>query len=243
MAVLLINQGTQSAVNFDQNGTVYTQVVHMESGTVNVGTISSLPNISGGTIGLITRVSTIGTVEVGTISAMPNIPGGTVGLITRVNTLGTLEVGTISSLPNIPGGTITNLVSGTINSGTVTMTAGTVRNDGRPSRNILSYGTTFGGTAAGYSTVVAAPGVGTSTWVSDVSINNPYGSIVCMVGFGTALQGTSVLIRGVYGTQVGVGIQKSYPMAVNSGMTNTDLVAYIGAAGTIDVSVSYFVSA
>lgn len=202
MPVLLINQGTQSAVNFDLSGTTYTQVVHIATGT---------------------------------IATLPNIPGGTVNLATRVGNLGTLESGTIASLPNLPGGTI--------NAGTVVMTAGTVRNDGRTTRNIMTYGTTFGGTAAGYATLVAAPGVGTSTWVSDLSVNNAYGSITCIVGFGTFLQGTSVLMRGIYGTQVGVGIQKTYALPVNAGATNTDLVAYIGAAGTIDVNLSYFVSA
>lgn len=269
------------------------------NGTVSTGGAGTQPTrIIDGTV---TRVSTIGTLEVGTISTMPNIPGGTIGLITRVGNVGTLEVGTITTLPNVPGGTlglvttvsnitngsvritvgtitegtIRNLISGTINAatailnsgtinvgtfvmpsgtisvlpnlpqGSINVTAGTFRDDGRTTRNILSYGTQFGGTAAGYATLVGstAVGVGTSTWVCDVSINNPSGNIVCLVGFGTALQGTSVLLRGTYGTSAGVGQQRSFPKAVNSGMTNQDLVAYIGGAGTVDFNVSYFISA
>ena len=67
--------------------------------------------------------------------------------------------------------------------------------------------------------------------------------VFCVVGFGTALTGTSVLFGGVLGTQVAVGIQKGFSRAVNAGMTNQDLVAYIGGAGTVDVSISYFISA
>lgn len=138
----------------------------------------------------------------------------------------------------LAGGTTS---AGTINAGTIN--AGTVRNDGRPARNILSYGTTFGGTAAGYGTLVAAPGVGTSIWVNDISITNSNGSVTCLAGFGTALNGTSVLAKGNFGTHTGIGIQKSYPMAVNAGMTNTDLVCYVGAAGTAEFTVTYFISA
>ena len=170
-----------------------------------------------------------------------------------VDTVGTLnyqaiklDMGTVGAsnpfsgtLPMLSAGTISKLEQGSIN-----VTAGTIKNDGRPSRNILTYGTSFGGTAAGYGTLVgsASVGAGTSTWINDVSvINTGAGTLTALVGFGTVLNGTSVLVKGDFGPQG--GIQKSYPLAVNAGMTNQDLVCYVAAAGTIQVNVSYFISA
>ena len=250
--------------------------VQFNNGTVNLVGAGAITRLEGGTLGLITRVGNVGTLEVGTISTLPNLPGGTVNLITRVGNVGTLEVGTISTMPNIPGGTIGvvttvsnisngtirvtvgTISAGTINTGTVnagtintgtinagTINAGTIRNDGRPARNILTYGTTMSGAGAAYATLVgsAAVGVGTSTWVESISISNPNANLTCLVGFGTALNGTSVLLKGTYGTTSAVGIMKAFPDATNAGMTNQDLVAYISGAGTIDVNVSYFISA
>ena len=134
------------------------------------------------------------------------------------------------------GGTQTQVVRLDMGSGTAV--------DPFSKRTILSYGTTFGGTAAGYGTLVgsAAVGVGTSTWINDLSIiNTGAGTLTALMGFGTSLNGTSVLAKGEFGPQG--GIQKSYPLPVNCGMTNQDLVCYIGAAGTVDFNVSYFISA
>jgi hypothetical protein len=269
---LLINQGTNSAVNFDLSGTINTQVIAIGYGTVS--TLGTLPNIPGGTIGVVSSLSA------GTIT---KVEGGTIGLITRVGNLGTLESGTISSLPNIPGGTlgvvqsisagtITRVEGGTINAATVvlnsgtinvatisagtvvvgigtithgTIDAGTVRIDARTTQNIITFGTQIAATAALVATIVgsASVGAGTSLWVNDISIINPYGSVLCVIGFGTAQQGTNVLLRGILGTQTGVGIEKQFPKLVNAGMTNQDLVFSTGAAGTIDLSISYLISA
>ena len=133
---------------------------------------------------------------------------------------------------------------GTVNYQIVKLDLGGAGTSCLSKRTILSYGTTFGGTAAGYGTLVGstAVGVGTSLWVNDLSIiNTGAGTLTALVGFGTALNGTSVLAKGEFGPQG--GIQKSYPLPVNCGMTNQDLVCYIGAAGTVDVAVSYFISA
>lgn len=199
-------------------------------------------------------VMTVGTVAAGTVAVSAG---------TMIQTIGTVNTGTIN-VATVTAGTITNLVSGTINSATAvlnsgtinvatavvtvgtithgTIDAGTVKNDGRPARNVPTYGTTFGGTAAGYATLVGSAGAGTSIWVNDLSIvNSQGGTITCLVGFGTALNGTSVLAKGNFGPRE--GIEKAYPLSVNAGMTNQDLVAYISAAGTIDVNVSYFISA
>jgi len=150
-------------------------------------------------------------------------------------TVSMINAGTITSVGTIPGiGVITTLTNGTINDGTVHL-------DGRPGRNILSYGTTFVGTAS-YGTLIgsAAVGVGTSIWVNDVSIVNSSGTVTALVGFGTALNGTSIIAKGLFSPNS--GIEKSFQLPVNAGMTNQDLVCYISAAGTIDVNVSYFIS-
>lgn len=213
----------------------------------NAGTIAALPNVPGGTIGVVSSVTDLANLAKGTIT---RLEGGTLGVVSSITDVANLAKGTItrveggtigliSSITNLAAGTVTRLEQGSIN-----VTAGTFRDDGRTARNILSYGTQFGGTAAGYATLVgsASVGAGTATWVCDVSINNPNGNIVCLVGFGTALQGTSVLLRGTYGTTAGVGQQRAFPKPVNSGMTNQDLVAYIGGAGTVDFNVSYFIA-
>lgn len=128
--------------------------VQFNNGTIDLikaGTITTLPNIPGGTLGLITRISTLGTMEVGTISSLPNIPGGTLGLITRVGNVGTLEVGTISSLPNLPQGSI-NVTAGTITAGTVGGKAATgAAASGNP---VFVAGTDPGGTIYGLRTDV-----------------------------------------------------------------------------------------
>ena len=157
------------------------------------------------------------------------------------------QIGTVNyQIVKLDMGTagVSNPFSGTIP--TVTnLAGGTLKLDGRSGRNILSYGTTFGGTAAGYGTLVgsAAVGAGTSIWVNDLSIINSKGTgnLTALIGFGTALNGTSVLAKGDFSAQG--GIEKHYSLPVNAGMTNSDLVCYIGAAGTIDVNVSYFISA
>jgi hypothetical protein len=152
---LLINQGTNSAVNFDSSSGTFTQVIAPAYGTIS--TIGTIPNIPGGTVdkavafgwdgalnkAILTDSSGVvqvnGTVNVGTISTLIDnidggtinrIEGGTIGLVTRVSTLGTLEVGTIATLPNIPGGSIV-VTTGTIAAHAITaatITEGTLRN-------------------------------------------------------------------------------------------------------------------
>lgn len=152
--------------------------------------------------------------------------------------------GTIGEITNLAGGTVTRVNQGSITVTTGTINAGTVRHDGRPARNILTYGTTFSGTAAAYGTLVGSTvvGAGTSTWVENISIVNSGTTVItAMVGFGTALNGTSSLVKGRFGTTG--GIEKPFIDAVNAGMTNQDLVCYIDGAGTIDVNIAYFISA
>lgn len=142
-----------------------------------------------------------------------------------IGNIGTLNTGTIAS--------ITNLANGTI------------KQDPRPSKNIVSFGTQVAGTAATAATIVgsASVGSGTSLWVNNLSINNPNANVGVIIGFGTAQQGTNVLHRGTFGTSGAIGAIVPFPSATNAGMTNQDLVVSLTAAGTVDVNVSYFISA
>lgn len=156
---------------------------------------------------------------------------------------GTINAGTINS-GTINAGTIN---SGTINTGTInsaTINAGTIRNDGRPARNILTFGTVFGNSGSANSTIVgsAAVGAGTSIWIQDFSIINhsTATSVDTGLSFGTILAGSPSLFRGLL--PPGGGIQKTFPKPVNAGMTNFDLTAY-ASAGTCGFNVSYFISA
>lgn len=226
--------------------------VGISSGTINVSTISTLPNTPGGTLNLATvtgNLGTIGTIGLATVS-------GNVGVSS-----GTINVSTITTLPNTPGGTL-NLATVTGNLGTIgtiglatvagnlgtigTLGLGTVRQDGRTTQNIITFGTQVGFSGAAAATIVgsASVGAGTSLWVNDVSLFNlQSGAGTFILGFGTAQQGTNVLLRAPIGTNSAVGIEKPYPRAVNAGMTNQDLVLSATGAGTVDLSISYFISA
>lgn len=253
-----INKGTISAGTIDvlKAGTI-TEILN-GSIVVTAGTVTTTASdIPGGTIDAITALPDL---PGGTLDAIPNIPGGTIGEITNgsiVVTSATISAGTMqfSGTPsmNVVSGSVA-VTAGTIGAftadipgGTVDLVSnvafGTIKSDGRVARNVLSYATTFGATAAAYATLVgsAVVGAGTYTWVNDVAVVNTAGTVTCTVGFGTALNGTSVLAKGAFAANG--GIQKSFPLPVNAGMTNQDLVCHIGAAGTVDVSVSYFISA
>ena len=249
---ITVNQGTNSAILTDTAGTYNIGVVKVDksaagtygslfdgnvgvnSGTVNAGTVDL---VKAGTVTRLEQGSvnvTAGTVNTGTVNT-GTINTGTVNAGT-INT-GTINAGTIDL---VKSGTITRVEQGSIN-----VTAGTFRQDSRNTQNIITYGTQIVGTAAIAATIVgsASVGAGTSLWLNDVSIMNPYGSVLCVLGFGTAQQGTNVFVRGVFGTQTSPGIEKPYPKMVNAGMTNQDLVFSLGAAGTIDLSFSYLISA
>lgn len=191
------------------------------------------------------------------VIAIPNVnmATGTLNVGTVVN-----NGGTVAEVTNLVGGTLTrlaqgsiNVTAGTVNAGTIntgtinagTINAGTFRADARTTQNIISFGTQVVGTAAIAATIVgsAAVGAGTSLWLQDVSITNNNANVLCVLGFGTAQQGTNVLLRHTLGTTGAVGIEKPFAKAVNAGMTNQDLVFSLGAAGTVDLTISYFISA
>lgn len=228
-----INIGTMTVGTID----------NVVDGTLSkVSSVTEVSNLASGTISEITNGSII--VTAGTITtAASDIPGGTIDVLSALTT-GSVVVtaGTVDATltGDLSGGTV-DLVSA-IAAGSVAVTAGTVKIDGRPNRNVLTYGTAFGGTAAAYGTLIgsALVGAGTYLWLNDLSMVNRTGTVGCQIGFGTALNGDTVLAKGKFGANS--GIQKSYPLAVNGNTTNQDLVCYIDAAGTVDISVSYFLA-
>ena len=171
------------------------------------------------------------------------------GTITRVSTVGTLELGSvvINGTPTVSNlGTNVNVVTGTVNVGTttvinptgttVTIDHGTVQNNPRPSRNILSYGTS---SIAAAGTLVAAPGVGTSIWAETASIVVASGTQEVLISWGTQTGGTAVLVSGLF--TPGGGIQKTFNHPVNGGITNTALTwNVISGSGTTYYNVSYW---
>lgn len=157
----------------------------------------------------------------------------------NIGTLGTIGSGTLGTITNV--GQVYN--AGTLQAGTIN--TGTFRADARTTQNIVSFGTQIANTGAAAATIVgsASVGAGTYLWLQDVSVINPNANTTCILGFGTAQQGTNVLFRGNLGTSSASGIEKPFPKMVNAGMTNQDLVFSTTGAGTIDLSISYMISA
>lgn len=231
----------------DSGGTIYSPLVTTGGafGSITgMGVVTTLSNLTNGTVRVTAGTVNAGTINAGTINT-GTINEGTLSLITTVSNLTNGSIKVTAGTGIVTASTVN---TGTINSATInaaTINTGTIRDDGRAAVNFLTFGTTFGGTgtAAAYATLVAAPGANTSVWVSDLSLTNPYGTLELAIGFGTAVDGTANLVKGVYGTQTGVGIQKTFPKAVNGGITNTPLIVSKSGLGTVYANVSYFTSA
>ena len=190
----------------------------------------------------------IGGVEDGgtTVQYLPigTAAGGTAVKVDLIGTepvvvqVGTITVGTITQIGTVVGQGTLAAVGIIHNAGT--LQAGTLQLNPKPTRNILTYGTTLSGTAATYATMVGSQGVGTAIWVSDLSIINDGTAVLqTMAGFGTALNGAQVLAKGLFAANGGV--EKSFDKAVNAATSNLDLVGYIGGAGTATFCVSYWI--
>lgn len=107
-----------------------------------------------------------------------------------------------------------------------------------PSSPITNFGTLGTAASATYGTLVAAPGIGTSLYINDLSIVSYSGTTDYMVAFGTGVTGAGVLARGLFAPSS--GIEKVFPLANNGNLTNTPLVFWINGAGTGYINVSYF---
>jgi hypothetical protein len=191
--------GGGTTVQFN-NGTVDLlkagTITRLEGGTVQTnllsGTLTSIPNIPGGTVGLITRVGNIGTLELGTVTGnvgvssgtltvLPNIPGGTLGLVTTVTTVSNLTSGSV------------HMTVGTLTTGTLAL-ATRVGNVGT-----LELGTVTGnvGISAGTITVLPNTPGGTLGLVTDVTTVSNLTSGSVRVTHGTIVDGTLPLVTTV----------------------------------------------
>lgn len=224
MANLLINQGTQAAVNFDTVGSVNTQVVAIGYGTIS--TIGSLPNVTlanptGTTVQFNNGTINTGTLVLssGTLTTIPNIPGGTLNVLQGGSvavTAGTINSGTISS--------------GTINTGTFVYTGGTLNLIGTVN-TIGTLPNLPGGTLTNSGTVT---GVGVVT-----SLTN--GSIV--VTNGTMVQTTGTINAGTINT----GTIQLNPLTaantiLNAGTVGTAAIGTLVSSAAVGAGTSLFVT-
>lgn len=227
VGAITVNEGTQSNILTDTAGTQEIGVVKidlsaagtygslwdgkLQGGTINVSTISSLPNIPGGTLtnlisGTINSATAV--INSATISVLPNLPQGSIQITAGTITAGTItnlasgtinsataviNSATISVLPNLPQGSI-NVTAETITSGSVRITVGTVgggvasgaANSGNP---MVTAGTDSGGTVYGFLTDTKGQqylGGGTISMINAATIstlpNITGGSIVVTTG-------------------------------------------------------------
>ncbi len=255
MAVLGMNQGTQNFINFTLDGTVYTQVVDIRSGTINAGTISALPNLPGGTLGEVTNLAggtvtrllqgsvtvTAGTVvnNGGTVGEVTNLVGGTLTRLAQgsINvTAGTVTAGSIVVTNGTIGAGSIVVTNGTISHGTIDN--GTVQINPKPTIVTNSFGTTTTGTIG---TLVAAPSAGSAIFITSLDISVNSGTAEVLVSYGLVTTGNQVVSRGNYGA-LG-GIAKTYDPPNSGSATGTALTYNIlSGSGTISYNVAYFVA-
>lgn len=195
----------------------------LTAGTDSGGTVYSPRITTTGAIGSIAAVAQVH--NAGTIA------GGTIGILTdgtiRV-AAGTLNAGTINA------GTVN---TGTINSGTINV--GTI--SPVPSKMISIIGSVWGTNSATAGTLVAAPTGGSAIYLNEVSITNEGTStLTAGMGFGTAQQGTTVVVRAAMAGNG--GIEKGFPVATTGGGTQAPLVMWTTGSGTAFFNASYFIA-
>ena len=107
-------------------------------------------------------------------------------------------------------------------------------NGGVSSSPVKTYGTIFAATAAAYGTLI---GSATLHYITSIkAMNNEAGTVDIMIGWGTALNGTTVIDRGKYTANSGV-VRNFIPPLPS--VVGADLVCWAGAAGTLAINISY----
>ena len=237
--VAMVNAGTIVI----PTGTITTIV----AGTQNtLGTIGVINNLVKGTITAL-ETGTLTALAVGTVGGKAASGAGAVAnpvLIAGTDVGGTIYAPIVTSagalsVSGASAGTFVNIVTGTQQTlGTVgVVNSGTIYNEPKPARDIISFGTTTTGTIG---TLVAAPGVGTAIYVNDVSVAVHNGTSDAGISWGLAAQGNGVLVRGNY--IAGGGQQKVFSYQVNNGTTNTALTFnQFTGSGTVTYAVTYWV--
>jgi hypothetical protein len=205
---------------------------------INAGTLTSIGTTTG--VGVLTTLTamSLGTVtgKDANAAAQTSNPvavggtdsGGTVRTVV-VDSTGAMKVSNVAA-----GTTI-----GTINTGTLSPipTIANVTYGTHGTTGVSIFGTLAGGTGSG---------AGTEIFCTSVSLSIPStgGSQDVSIGWGTNggtfHAGTGLLVRGNF--PAGGGIQKTFWPPVNSG-TQAQLCLFQAGAGTVDVSVTYFITA
>ena len=238
-------------------------------GTVGaVGQVHNAGTVQGGTIGVVSSVSQVvtGTIAnsgtttgVGVVSNLTNgsivVTAGTVGTVTNVGQVynaGTIQNGTlaaVTTVANLTNGTV-RVTAGTVNSGTInagtinagTINAGTIKIQPRTTVNLLTIGSVWGTSSGTAGTIVAAPGASTVMMINELSIvNEGTTNVTAGMGFGTAQQGTTVIVRAALAGNG--GIQKSFPLPIGGSHVNLPLVVWTTGSGTASFNLTYWTEA
>lgn len=214
------------------------QVGTLNAGTLNAGTVdvAVLPDLTGGTVDLVTTITTLsnltngsvrvtaGTITSGTVDVVSNVTNGTI----RV-TAGTINTGTINS-GTINAGTIN---TGTINSGTIN--AGTITEQPYPASQVLPA---FAIGTAAIGTLVSAAGAGTGIYINSYALTVMSGTLDMCLSFGLGSTSNQVVARGYFPPGGGVALSFDHPSFY--GTANSALTYQIlGGAGTASWAVTY----
>lgn len=232
--------GTASGVG------VVTTVSNITNGTIqNSGTVTGVGVVSAITSGTVS-VNTAGTINSGSIA----ITAGTIGAGT-INTLGTVSnilagtiqnsgtvtgVGVVSAITTgsivVTAGTMTQ-TTGTVNSGTIN--AGTFTSQPYPASQVQSA---FAIGTAAIGTLVSAVGAGTGIYVNSLQLIAMSGTLDMCLSFGLGSTTNQVVSRGLF--PAGAGIALSFPNSSFYGTSNSALTYQIlGGAGTASWQVTY----
>lgn len=180
--------------------------------TGTVGLVSTVSNLTNGTV----RV-TAGTINSGTINA-GTITEGTLSLVTTVS--------------NLTNGSV-RVTAGTVNSGTIN--AGTVTSQPYPASQVLPA---FAIGTAAVGTLVSAPGAGNGIYINSISLAAMSGTLDMCLSFGLGSTTNQVVNRGLY--IAGGGIAQSFDFPSFYGTANSPLTYQIlGGAGTASWQVNY----
>lgn len=247
--------GTYHNIAVTTGGSIGTLLTSSTTGTQQtLGTVGVVNNIVTGTLATSGSTTGIGTVtNIGTINQLN--PGTT-----------SLSLGKSGSNQSYVSGDVGVLMMGQNNNNYQTITSangqyspimtdqfgqvytigniqgGTIQINPIPSQNILT--TNASGTAA-IGTLVAAPGVGTSIYITSYAIDGDsttLGTAELILSFGTVISGSGVLFRATLNTLNDVAIMNYGAYPVNAGITNTPLTYLIKTgAGSISWNITYFI--
>lgn len=219
-------------------GTLGTAFIAVVNGTQQtLGTVGVVNNLVTGTLANSGSSTGVGTVtNVGSIT--------NVGQIYNAGSIQNIVTGTLANSGTTTGvGVVTALTNGSVN-----ILSGSIQMSPIPTIGQSTFGThgTTGATVFGTLAGGTSSGAGTEIFITSLSLTIPStgGSQDVSIGWGTNggtfHAGTGRLVRGNF--PAGGGIAKFYDPPINSG-TNAQLTFFQAGAGTVDVDVTYFVTA